>query len=161
MRRDFLGLVLFGLVAFVAGAAGYQAGGLNSARLPHSPPAPGGYRRPPSPRPPLRSASIPTILVAEDELQIASLVRDYLEDAGFTVLAADDGRPALAGARERRPGAIVLDLGLPGMDGLDVIRALRREVPTEILVLSARGDEADRVARSELGGLCARMRLSA
>jgi len=92
-----------------------------------------------------------TILVVEDEPQIAGLVRDYLEHAGFAVLAAGDGTTALALARARRPDAIVLDLGLPRLDGLDVIRALRRDSRIPIVVLSARGDEADRVAGLELG----------
>jgi DNA-binding response OmpR family regulator len=92
-----------------------------------------------------------TILVVEDEPQIAGLVRDYLEHAGFTVLVATDGPGALALARARRPDALVLDLGLPRMDGLDVIRTIRRGSRVPILVLSARGDEADRVAGLELG----------
>ena len=92
-----------------------------------------------------------TILVVEDEPQIAGLVRDYLEHAGFAVLTAGDGPGALAVARARRPDALVLDLGLPRLDGLDVIRAIRRDSRVPILILSARGDEADRVAGLELG----------
>jgi DNA-binding response OmpR family regulator len=92
-----------------------------------------------------------TILVVEDEPQIATLVRDYLEHAGFAVLTAGDGQGALALARARRPDALVLDLGLPRLDGLDVIRAIRRDSRVPILILSARGDEADRVAGLELG----------
>ena len=92
-----------------------------------------------------------TILVVEDEPQIATLVRDYLEHAGFAVLTAGDGQAALALARARRPDALVLDLGLPRLDGLDVIRAIRRDSRVPILILSARGDEADRVAGLELG----------
>jgi len=92
-----------------------------------------------------------TILVVEDEPQIAGLVRDYLEHAGFAVLTAGDGAGALALARTRRPDAIVLDLGLPKIDGLDVIRALRRDSAVPIVILSARGDETDRVTGLELG----------
>ena len=92
-----------------------------------------------------------TILVVEDEPQIAGLVRDYLEHAGFAVLTAGDGAGALALARTRRPDAIVLDLGLPRIDGLDVIRALRRDSAVPIVILSARGDETDRVTGLELG----------
>jgi two-component system alkaline phosphatase synthesis response regulator PhoP len=92
-----------------------------------------------------------TILVSEDEPQIAALVRDYLEHAGFAVLLAGDGGGGLALARTRRPDAIVLDLGLPVVDGLDVIRSLRRDSAVPILVLTARGDETDRVAGLELG----------
>ncbi len=68
-----------------------------------------------------------TILVIEDEPQIAALVRDYLEHAGFAVLTAGDGAGGLALARARRPDAVVLDLGLPKVDGLDVVRSLRRD----------------------------------
>jgi DNA-binding response OmpR family regulator len=92
-----------------------------------------------------------TILVVEDEPQIATLVRDYLEHAGFAVLTAGDGQGALALARARRPDALVLDLGLPRLDGLDVIRAIRRDSRVPILILSARSDEADRVVGLELG----------
>ena len=92
-----------------------------------------------------------TILVVEDEPQIAGIVRDYLEHAGFAVIAAGDGAAALALVRARRPDALVLDLGLPRVDGLDVIRAIRRDSRVPILILSARGDETDRVAGLELG----------
>jgi two-component system alkaline phosphatase synthesis response regulator PhoP len=92
-----------------------------------------------------------TILVVDDEPGIASLVRDYLEHAGFGLLVAGDGRNALALARSRRPDLVVLDLGLPGLDGLDVARALRRDSDVPILMLTARTDEADRVAGLELG----------
>ncbi len=92
-----------------------------------------------------------TILVVEDEPQIAGLVRDYLEHAGFAVLTAGDGPGGLALARTRRPDAIVLDLGLPRIDGLDVIRALRRDSTVPIVILTARGDETDRVSGLEIG----------
>jgi len=92
-----------------------------------------------------------TVLVIEDEPQIAGLVRDYLEHAGFATLSAADGRSGLTLARTRRPDAIILDLGLPGMDGLDVIRALRRDAEVPIVVLTARSDEADRIVGLELG----------
>jgi two-component system alkaline phosphatase synthesis response regulator PhoP len=92
-----------------------------------------------------------TILVVDDEPRIATLVRDYLEHAGFAVLVAGDGRNALALARSRRPDLVVLDLGLPGLDGLDVARTLRRDSDVPILMLTARTDEADRIAGLELG----------
>ncbi len=92
-----------------------------------------------------------TILVVEDETRIASLVRDYLEHAGFAVLTAGDGAGGLALARARRPDAIVLDLGLPKIDGLDVIRILRADSSVPIVVLTARGDETDRIIGLELG----------
>jgi len=92
-----------------------------------------------------------TILVVEDEPQIAALVRDYLQHAGFAVLLAADGDTALGLARRRRPDAIILDLGLPIVNGLDVVRALRRDSSVPIVILTARGDETDRVSGLELG----------
>ena len=92
-----------------------------------------------------------TILVVEDEMKIARLVRDYLEHAGFEVIAVADGEAAVASARGTKPDLIVLDLGLPGRDGLDVARELRRWSNVPIVMLTARGDEVDRVAGLELG----------
>ena len=91
------------------------------------------------------------ILVVEDETKIARLVRDYLEHAGFDVLVAGDGDAALANVRRSRPDLVVLDLGLPGRDGLDVARTLRRTSDVPIVMLTARGDETDRVVGLELG----------
>jgi len=91
------------------------------------------------------------ILVVEDETKIARLVSDYLEQAGFTVLPAADGYGALRTARAAKPDLIVLDLGLPGRDGLDVIRELRKTSSVPIVILTARGDESDRVVGLELG----------
>jgi DNA-binding response OmpR family regulator len=92
-----------------------------------------------------------TILVVEDEMKIARLVRDYLEHAGFEVIVTADGDAALSSARGHRPDLVVLDLGLPGRDGLDVARELRRSSNVPIVMLTARGDETDRVAGLELG----------
>ena len=91
------------------------------------------------------------ILVVEDESRIARLVRDYLEHAGFEVVAASDGEVALAETRRARPDLVVLDLGLPGRDGLDVARSLRRTSNVPIVMLTARGEETDRVVGLELG----------
>jgi DNA-binding response OmpR family regulator len=92
-----------------------------------------------------------SILVVEDEMKIARLVRDYLVNAGFDVVVAGDGEAALASARGSRPDLVVLDLGLPGQDGLDVTRELRRSSALPIVILTARGDEADRIVGLELG----------
>ena len=92
-----------------------------------------------------------TILVVDDEAGIVKLVRDYLERAGFDVLAARDGETALTLARVERPDLIVLDLMLPGVDGLDVCRRLRRESGVPIIMLTARVEEADRIVGLELG----------
>jgi two-component system, OmpR family, alkaline phosphatase synthesis response regulator PhoP len=91
------------------------------------------------------------ILVVEDESKIARLVRDYLEHAGFEVVVAGDGEVALAETRRARPDLVVLDLGLPGRDGLDVARSLRRTSNVPIVMLTARGEETDRVVGLELG----------
>ena len=91
------------------------------------------------------------ILVVEDEMQIARTLRDYLEVAGFEVIVVSDGGAALASARGDRPDLVVLDLGLPGMDGLDVARELRRTSTTPIVMLTARGEESDRIVGLELG----------
>ncbi len=91
------------------------------------------------------------ILVVEDEMQIARTLRDYLEAAGFEVTTVSDGGAALASARGERPDLVVLDLGLPGMDGLDVARELRRSSTTPIVMLTARGEETDRIVGLELG----------
>ncbi len=92
-----------------------------------------------------------TILVVDDEARIAKLVRDYLERAGFAVLTASDGRAALHVARRERPDLIVLDLMLPGLDGLDVCRRLRQESGVPIIMLTARVEEADRIVGLEIG----------
>lgn len=91
------------------------------------------------------------ILVVDDEPRIADICRDYLERAGFTVITAGNGADALAIARARQPDLIVLDLGLPKMDGLDVTRALRRYSNVPIIMLTARVEESDKLVGLELG----------
>ena len=91
------------------------------------------------------------ILVAEDDADIRQLVRDVLEHAGFEVVVSADGPSALQAARARRPDLLVLDLGLPGMDGLDVARAIRRESELPIIMLTARAEESDTLVGLELG----------
>jgi len=92
-----------------------------------------------------------TILVIDDEPKIVKLAQDYLEQSGFRVFTATDGQTALAVACHERPDLIVLDLNLPGMDGLDVCRALRRTSDVPIIMLTARVQEADRLIGLELG----------
>jgi two-component system, OmpR family, alkaline phosphatase synthesis response regulator PhoP len=92
-----------------------------------------------------------TVLVVEDELKIARLVRDYLHQAGFAVLEANDGLSALSLARSQKPDMIVLDLGLPEMDGLDVTRRLRETSSVPIIMLTARTEESDKIVGLELG----------
>ena len=93
----------------------------------------------------------PTILVADDSPEILRITRDYLEHAGFTVLTATDGAGALRLAHQREPDLVVLDLSMPGMDGLDVARAIRRESALPIIMLTARADESDTLVGLELG----------
>lgn len=92
-----------------------------------------------------------TILVVDDEPTIVKQTRDYLERSGFRVVTAGDGKTALALANQERPDLIVLDLNLPGMDGLDVCRALRRDSDVPIIMLTARVEETDRLIGLELG----------
>jgi DNA-binding response OmpR family regulator len=91
------------------------------------------------------------ILVVDDEPKIARLVRDYLEHGGFEVIVARDGREALMRARTEHPDLVVLDLGLPGLDGLDVTRSLRRDSEVPLIMLTARDSETDKVLGLELG----------
>ena len=92
-----------------------------------------------------------SILVVEDELSIARIVRDYLERAGFEVAHVADGNAAMASVRGAKPDLIVLDLGLPGRDGLDVLREVRRTSAIPSIILTARGEETDRIVGLELG----------
>jgi two-component system alkaline phosphatase synthesis response regulator PhoP len=91
------------------------------------------------------------ILVVDDEPRIGEIARDYLERAGFRVTIAGTGADALAFARTKRPDLIVLDLGLPQMDGLDVTRMLRKQSNVPIIMLTARVDESDKLIGLELG----------
>src|SRR5574341_2367227 len=92
-----------------------------------------------------------TILVIDDEPKIVEICRDYLTAAGFGVITASDGPEGLAAARRERPDLIVLDLMLPGLDGLDVCRVLRREGSPPIIMLTARVEESDKLVGLELG----------
>lgn len=92
-----------------------------------------------------------TILVVDDEPNIRDLVRLYLEQAGFAVEEAADGPAAIERHARRPPDLVVLDLMLPGMDGMEVTREIRRTAETPILMLTARGEEIDRILGLELG----------
>ena len=94
------------------------------------------------------------VLVVDDDLTIAEVVGDYLRDAGLETRHAADGQSALSLAREWPPNLVVLDLMLPGIDGLEVCRRLRaaqRQQPLPVIMLTALGDEADRVQGLEAG----------
>jgi DNA-binding response OmpR family regulator len=96
-------------------------------------------------------AGVPKVLVVDDAPDIVRLTRDFLEHAGFTVLTAGNGDDALRVARQQRPDLIVLDLGLPGRDGLDVTRELRKDSNVPIVMLTARTEESDKIVGLELG----------
>jgi two-component system alkaline phosphatase synthesis response regulator PhoP len=100
---------------------------------------------------PSKNDPVKKVLVVEDELKIARLVRDYLHQAGFAVIEAGDGASALSLARSEKPDMVVLDLGLPEMDGLDVTRRLRQSSSVPIIMLTARSEESDRIVGLELG----------
>lgn len=92
-----------------------------------------------------------TVLVIEDDPKTASLVVLYLEREGFNALSAADGEAGLALAQRHRPALVILDLMLPRMDGWEVCRRLRRDSEVPVIMLTARGDEVDRVAGLTLG----------
>ncbi|MGW2746878.1 response regulator transcription factor [Streptomyces sp. NPDC001450] len=91
------------------------------------------------------------ILVVDDDPTVAEVVAGYLDRAGYAVDRAADGPDALARAAAHRPDLVVLDLMLPGMDGLEVCRRLREHGPVPVVMLTARGDEEDRILGLEVG----------
>lgn len=91
------------------------------------------------------------ILVVEDEASIRNIVRTYLENAGFIAVCVDNGPEALTLARQHQPALIILDLNLPGMDGIEVAARIREESDVYILMLTARSEEGDRVAGLRIG----------
>ena len=92
-----------------------------------------------------------TILVVEDERSIRNVIRTYLENEGYTVLCVADDRDALTTFRQALPDLVILDLNLPGMDGMEVAARLHQESDVYILMLTARSEEADRVAGLRIG----------
>jgi DNA-binding response OmpR family regulator len=91
------------------------------------------------------------VLVVEDERNLVALLRKYLEREGYRVQAAEDGPTALAAFSAGVPDLIVLDLMLPGVDGLEVCRQVRANGATPIIMLTAKGHESDRIVGLELG----------
>ncbi len=95
----------------------------------------------------------PLILIVEDEAPIADVLRLYLDRAGYDVVVESDGIRGLAAVREQRPDAVILDVGLPGLDGTEVCRRMRADDDwTPVLFCTARDDEVDRVLGLEMGG---------
>jgi DNA-binding response OmpR family regulator len=93
----------------------------------------------------------PLILIVDDEKNIADLAKMYLTKEGYDIITAEDGNEGLRMFRERKPTLIVLDLMLPGVDGLEVCRQVRRESTVPIVMLTARSDDIDRIVGLELG----------
>jgi DNA-binding response OmpR family regulator len=91
------------------------------------------------------------ILIIEDEPQIVRTLSLYLEQAGYATAAIHDGAQAIPAYRQERPDLVLLDLNLPGQDGIDVCRALRHESTVPIIMVTARSDEADRLIGLEMG----------
>jgi DNA-binding response OmpR family regulator len=96
-------------------------------------------------------STVQKVLIVEDEPTLLETLEYNLTRQGYQVCAAADGLTALEVARRERPDAIVLDIMLPGLDGLEVCRILRREMSVPILMLTARADEVDRVVGLEMG----------
>jgi DNA-binding response OmpR family regulator len=92
-----------------------------------------------------------TILIVDDEPKIVNLVRDYLARSGFNTISAGSGREALLAIEQKNPDLIILDLGLPDKDGLDITRELRGNSQVPLIILTARDEESDRILGLELG----------
>jgi DNA-binding response OmpR family regulator len=92
-----------------------------------------------------------TVLLIEDEESIADLVRMYFEQEGFRLVHAPDGRRGLDAVRDRNPRVVLLDLGLPGMDGIEVCRRIRAASDVPVIMLTARDGEVDKVVGLEIG----------
>jgi DNA-binding response OmpR family regulator len=105
----------------------------------------------PAPRPADRGPAPGPVLVVDDDRKIVALVKAYLEREGYRVTTAYDGRQALAQARAEPPALIVLDLMLPELDGLEVLRTVRRDTDVPVLMLSARSTVPDRIRGIEKG----------
>lgn len=91
------------------------------------------------------------LLMIDDDVKLVELVREYLEPQGFELAAVHDGAAGLLAVDEQQPNLVILDLMLPGLDGLEVCRQLRRTSPVPVIMLTARGDETDRIVGLEMG----------
>src|SRR5256885_10157278 len=93
----------------------------------------------------------PRVLVIDDDRKLCRLIRDYLEPLGYSVQTAHTGTDGLASATGERWHAVILDVMLPGMDGFEVLKGIRRHTDVPVLMLTARGEEADRIVGLEIG----------
>lgn len=94
---------------------------------------------------------MPKILIIEDEIELTRVLSSYLEQANYQVITAEQGDVGLALWSEKKPDLVLLDLNLPGMDGLDIAREIRRKSNTPIIMVTARVEETDRLIGLELG----------
>ena len=103
-----------------------------------------------------------TILIADDDTELSGLLKEYFETEGFEVRLADDGRAALDEARKPGLDLVVLDVMMPEMNGMDVLKEIRKESRMPVIMLTARGDDMDRILGLELGArrITARIRAS-
>lgn len=92
-----------------------------------------------------------TVLIIEDEKELANVLKAYLERAGYEVLMADRGDMGFQLWQESQPGMVLLDLNLPGMDGIDIARKIRQSGDTPVIMVTARVEEVDRLLGLELG----------
>jgi DNA-binding response OmpR family regulator len=99
----------------------------------------------------LYNAIMTTILLIEDEIELTKVLQAYLEKAGYSVLTADRGDTGLSSWQHHKPDMVLLDLNLPGMDGLDVAKEIRRHGDTPLIMVTARVEEVDRLIGLELG----------
>lgn len=94
---------------------------------------------------------MPRLLMIDDDRKLVTLVEEYLQPQGFELIAAHDGPSGLAAVATMDPALVILDLMLPGIDGLEVCRQLRQTSLVPVLMLTARGDETDRIVGLEMG----------
>jgi two-component system phosphate regulon response regulator OmpR len=92
-----------------------------------------------------------SVLLVDDDEKLCKLLREYLEDYGFQVLTLGDGTSVVKTIRAESPDIIILDIMLPGKDGLDVLKEIRTEFSMPVIMLTAKGEDADRIVGLELG----------
>jgi two-component system phosphate regulon response regulator OmpR len=92
-----------------------------------------------------------SVLLVDDDEKLCKLLREYLEDYGFQVLTLGDGTSVVKTIREKSPDIIILDIMLPGKNGLDVLKEIRTEFSMPVIMLTAKGEDADRIVGLELG----------
>src|SRR5882724_3304077 len=93
----------------------------------------------------------PRVLVIDDDRKLCRLIRDYLEPLGYAIQTAHTGPDGITSATAEPWHAVILDVMLPGMDGFEVLKAIRRQTDVPVLMLTARGEEADRIVGLEVG----------